>query len=60
MLEGVDDDRLRFKTIPDLLFAAQFEVDLFEEGDSSAVSGTAVRKIRSFIRKWSGWVRERE
>lgn len=49
-LKGVQLDPLRQAFITDLLFAVQFEVDLYDEGDDGAVSD--VTPHRKFIKKW--------
>lgn len=48
-LEAVDDDPARTNTVADLVFIAQFEVDLVEAGESDI----DVRPHRKFIKKYS-------
>lgn len=50
-LAGVDDDPARTKTIADLVFIAQFEIDLFNEGDS-CLTAKQLAPIRRFVKKW--------
>jgi hypothetical protein len=56
-LAGVDDDHSRRKTIADMVFIAQFELDLADEGESE-LSGRAIAKIRRFVKKWEGYPEE--
>jgi hypothetical protein len=39
------------KTVSDLRFAAQHEIDLFEEGDDNALPANDVRAIRRWMKK---------
>lgn len=48
-LEAVDDDPARVKTISDLVYIAQFEIDLVEAGESDV----DVRLHRKFVKKWN-------
>jgi hypothetical protein len=50
-LAGVDNDPSRTKTIADLVFIAQFEIDLFDEGDS-CLTAKQVAPIRRFVKRW--------
>lgn len=47
-LEGVDDDPARTSNLSDLVFIAQFEIDLVEAGESTI----DVRPHRRFVKKW--------
>jgi hypothetical protein len=47
-LEMVDDDPARTHTIADLVYIAQFEIDLVEAGESEI----DVRPHRKFVKKW--------
>lgn len=47
----VNNDPMAQSTIQDLLSAAEFEVDLYQEGESEATSAE-IRKIQRFIKKW--------
>jgi hypothetical protein len=47
-LEAVDDDPARMHTVADLVFIAQFEIDLVEAGESEV----DVRPHRKFVKKW--------
>jgi hypothetical protein len=48
-LAGVDADPARMNSIADLIFIAQFEIDLVNEGESAI----DVRPHRKFVKKWS-------
>jgi hypothetical protein len=48
-LEMVDDDPARTKTVADLVFITQFEIDLVEAGESKI----DVRPHRRFVKKWA-------
>ena len=48
-LEGVDDDPARINTVSDLVFIAQFEIDLVEAGESTI----DVRPHRKFVKKYN-------
>lgn len=50
-LAGVDADPFRMGTISDLVFIAQFELDLADEGEST-LTGAELGKIRRFVKKW--------
>ncbi len=50
-LPGVNSDPLTQTTIADLIFAAQFEVDHFEEGESELTSAD-IAKIKKFLHTW--------
>lgn len=50
-LRGVDKDPSRQTAIEDLVFAAETESDLFDEGDSH-LNKTQILKVRAFIAKW--------
>lgn len=52
-LAGVDNDPARTHTIADLVYIAQFEIDLFEEGGSE-LTAAEVRPVRRFVQKWKG------
>lgn len=47
-LEGVEIDPLRCTSIDDLVFIAQFEIDLVEEGESKI----NIKPHRKFVNKW--------
>ena len=47
-LEMVDNDPARTHTIADLVYIAQFEIDLVEAGESEV----DVRPHRKFVKKW--------
>ena len=47
-LEAVDNDPARTHTIADLVFIAQFEIDLVEAGESDI----DVRPHRKFVKRW--------
>lgn len=49
-LEAVDDDPARMNTVADLVFIAQFEIDLVEAGESEI----NVKPHRRFVEKWKG------
>lgn len=51
-LAGVDIDPARMGTVSDLVFIAQFELDLAAEGEST-LSEPELAKIRRFVRKYS-------
>lgn len=51
-LAGVDTDPARMVTVQDLVFIAQFEVDLAAEGEST-LSAADLKKIARFVKKWS-------
>ena len=51
-LPHVDDDMHRFETTADLVFQAQIQIDLIEEGELQA-SPAECRQLRWFVRKWS-------
>lgn len=52
-LAGVNNDALMQSEIADLVFAAQFELDLAAAGDSE-LTAAQLAPIRRFVRKWSG------
>ena len=47
-LEAVDNDPARTHTIADLVYIAQFEIDLAEAGESEV----DVKPHRKFVNKW--------
>jgi hypothetical protein len=47
-LEDVDDDPARTPTVADLVYMAQFEIDLVESGESEV----DVTPHRKFVKKW--------
>jgi hypothetical protein len=49
-LEGVDNDPARTQTVSDLVYIAQFEIDLVEAGESEI----DVTSHRKFVKKYSG------
>lgn len=51
-LAGVDNDPGRIRSIADLVFIAQFEIDLFEEGESQ-LTPAQIKPIRKFVAKWA-------
>ena len=53
-LYGVDDDPARTQEIPDLVFISQFEIDLFEAGESE-LTPAQIKPIRKFVDKWTGY-----
>ena len=52
-LPGVDDDPARLRTVADLVYIAQFEIDHFNEGESE-MTEAEVAPLRSFVKKWEG------
>lgn len=50
-LAGVNNDPMAQHTIADLVFAAQFEIDLFEEGDSE-LKASEIKPIRKFVQTY--------
>lgn len=50
-LAGVDNDPARTVTVSDLVFIAQFELDLANEGESELTSAE-LAKIRKFVKRW--------
>jgi hypothetical protein len=53
-LAGVDNDPSRINSVADLVFIAQFEIDLFNEGDST-LTPEEMKPIRKFVAKWDGY-----
>ena len=51
-LPGVNNDPMAQHSIADLVSAAVFEVDLFEEGESE-LGLYEIRQIRRWLRKWN-------
>ena len=51
-LPSVNIDPLSQDTIAYLVFSAQFEIDLFEAGESELTT-REVAKIRRFVAKWT-------
>lgn len=47
-LEGVDNDPARTHTVADLVYIAQFEIDLVKEGESTI----NIEPHRKFVKKW--------
>lgn len=46
-------DPLEHKTVEDLVFCAQHELDMYEEGEETDISTTRqVKQVRAFIAKW--------
>lgn len=52
-LPHVDDDMRRFETTADLVFQAQIQLDLIEEGELEA-SPVERNQIQRFVRNWRG------
>jgi len=50
-LAGVDADPARMGTVADLVFIAQFELDLAAEGEST-LTGSELDKIRRFVKRY--------
>ncbi len=50
-LPHVDDDMRRFETTADLVFQAQIQLDLIEEGELEA-SPAERRQLQRFVRNW--------
>lgn len=50
-LPHVDDDMQRFETTEDLVFQAQIQLDLIEEGDLEATAGER-RQLERFVKRW--------
>lgn len=50
-LPHVDDDMQRFQTTADLVFQAQIQLDLIEEGDLEATTAER-RKLEQFVKRW--------
>jgi hypothetical protein len=50
-LAGVDMDPARMGTVGDLVFIAQFELDLAETGEGD-LTAKELAKIRKFVSKW--------
>lgn len=51
-LAMVDDDPARTHTIADLVYITQFEIDLFEAGEST-LTAAQIKPHRRFVAKWS-------
>jgi hypothetical protein len=51
-LAGVDNDPARMGTVADLVFIAQFELDLAAEGEST-FTDAELSEIRKFVRKYN-------
>lgn len=51
-LAGVDNDPARMDTVADLVFIAQFELDLAAEGEST-LTPKDLAKIARFVKKYS-------
>ena len=50
-LDGVNKDVLRQKSVSDLVYAAQFELDLCEDG-SSELPDLTIAEIKAFIARY--------
>lgn len=50
-LPHVDDDMQRFETTADLVFQAQIQIDLIEEGDLEATAEERL-KLKRFVKRW--------
>jgi hypothetical protein len=52
-LPHVDDDMRRFKTTADLVFQAQIQLDLIDEGELEATPAER-NQLQRFVRNWRG------
>lgn len=55
-LAGVDDDPARISSVADMVCISQFEIDLFEAGESQ-LTEVQLKPIRKFVDKWTGYSR---
>lgn len=51
LLNYVDNDFFRYNNISDLIYAVQFEIDLYEMGDSEATEKD-YKQFKAYIKKW--------